>query len=117
MEEKKMGKVVVKRGFSWEGLAGAFVVNIDDKEIGKIGHLKTETYDVPYGEHTIYISLPELKSKALSSAQSKFKSVKKTFVLTEDKPTVNVNCHVWAYGLLLITSFIKQEGYIEISID
>ena len=109
MKENKMGKVNVTRGFSWEGLAGSFIINVDDKEIGQIGHLKTETFDLPFGEHTIYIHCPGMNKKC--------RSVKKTFVLSETKPTVNVNCKVWAYGLLLVTALIKQEGYIDITVD
>lgn len=109
MNEKQTGKVNIERTFSYENLAMPFNIYIDDEKIGEIKHKKSVSFDLEYGEHTIYFNLQ-------GKMQSKYKSIKKTFVLSSEKPTVNIKCRIWGYGLLFTSLFIT-ENHIIVNID
>ena len=84
-------------------------IYIDDEKIGEIKHKKSVSFDLEYGEHTIYFNLQ-------GKMQSKYKSIKKTFVLSSEKPTVNIKCRIWGYGLLFTSLFITNN-HIIVTID
>lgn len=109
MDQKQTGRVNVKRQFSWESFAVPFNIYIDNEKASELKHGQSLSFDLEYGEHTIYFNLQ-------GKMQSKYKSIKKTFVLSPDKPTVNVKCRIWGYGLLFTSLFIT-ENHIIVNID
>ena len=104
-----MGKVNIKRTFSYENMALPFDVLIDGQKIGEIKHNAEISFDLPNGEHTIQFRLQ-------GKLQSKYTSVVKSFNVSEGKPITNVRCRIWGYGLLFISLAIL-EGHIVVNID
>ena len=104
-----MGKVNIKRTFSFENMAMPFDVLIDGQKAGEIKHNAEISFELPNGEHTIQFRLQ-------GKFQSKYTSVVKSFTVSDSNPQTNVSCRIWGYGLFFI-SLAVFEGHIVVNID